>query len=98
MKRVNPYILSTLKHRFDEQVSEADILNWLYNFDEQDWEVAIALLNQVTFYSEHRMAAILEHGLRTIVTMQPQGKLLICPIGGIGKSGGVMAYMVNKLI
>ena len=98
MKRVNPYILSTLKHRFDEQVSEADILNWLYNFDEQDWEVSIALLNQVTFYSEHRMAAILEHGLRTIVTMQPQGKLLICPIGGIGKSGGVMAYMVKKLI
>lgn len=98
MKRVNPYILTTLKHRFDEQVSEADILGWLYNFEEQDWEAALMLLNQVTFYSEHRMSEILEYGLRSINDDQPQNKILICPIGGMGKSGGVMAYMVKKLI
>ena len=98
MKRVNPYILTTLKHRFDEQVSEADILGWLYNFEEQDWESALVLLNQVTFYSEHRMSAILENGLKEIIGYQPIEKILICPIGGIGKSGGVMAYMVRKLM
>lgn len=100
MKRVNPYILTTLKHRFDEQVSEADILKWLYNFEEQDWEAALVLLNQVTFYSEHRMSAILEDALRVIVAHRPlyKSKILICPIGGIGKSGGVMAYMVRKLM
>lgn len=100
MKRVNPYILSTLKHRFDEQVSEADILGWLYNFEEQDWEAALVLLNQVTFYSEHRMSAILENGLKKIIIHQHQynSKILICPIGGIGKSGGVMAYIVRKLM
>lgn len=100
MKKVNPYILKTLKHRFDEQVSEADILGWLYNFEEQDWEAALELLNQVTFYSEHRMSAILENGLKKILIQRPQynSKILICPIGGIGKSGGVMAYMVKKLM
>lgn len=98
MKRVNPYILTTLKHRFDEQVSEADILGWLYNFEEKDWEVALALLNQVTFYSEHRMSDILGNGLKEIHNDQPQDKIWICPIGGIGKSGGVMAYMVKKLM
>lgn len=98
MKRVNPYILTTLRYRFDEQVSEADILGWLYNFEEQDWELALSLLNQVTFYSEHRMSKILEAGLKIIVSDQPQDKILICPIGGIGKSGGVMAYMVKKLL
>lgn len=98
MKRVNPHILTTLRHRFDEQVSEADILGWLYNFEEQDWEAALALLNQVTFYSEHRMLAILEDGLQKILAEHPQEKLLICPIGGIGKSGGVVAYMVKKLM
>lgn len=98
MKRVNPYILTTLKHRFDEQVSEADILGWLYNFEEQDWEAALTLLNQVTFYSEHRMATILEYGLNVIIKDQPQNRMLICPIGGIGKSGGVIAYLVKKLM
>ena len=98
MKRVNPYILTTLRHRFDEQVSEADILGWLYNFEEQDWEAALTLLNQVTFYSEHRMSEILEYGLREIHNNYPLDKIWICPIGGIGKSGGVMAYMVKKLI
>lgn len=98
MRRVNPLILSTLKHRFDEQVSEADILNWLYNFEEQDWDVALTLLNQVTFYSEHRMSSILEANLKRILESSPHDKTLICPIGGIGKSGGVMAYMVKKLM
>lgn len=98
MRKVNPYILSTLSHRFDEQVLEADILNWLYNFDEKDWNCAITLLNQVTFYSEHRMSAVLESGLKEIVSKHPQEEMLVCPIGGIGKSGGVMAYMLRKLM
>ena len=98
MIRVNPSILTTLRHRFDEQVFEADILDWLYNFEEQDWWVALTLLNQVTFYSEHRMSEILEDGLTNIKGNNPQEKIIICPIGGIGKSGGVMAYMVKKLM
>ena len=98
MIKVNPSILTTLKHRFDEQVSEAAILDWLYNFEEQDWGKALTLLNQVIFYSEHRMSAILEAGLRIIKEKHSKGKIIICPIGGIGKSGGVMVYMVKKLM
>lgn len=98
MKRLNPSILSILKHRFDEQVSEADILEWLYNFEEQDWDAALILLNQVTFYSEYRMSSILEANLNRIVELFPKAEILICPIGGIGKSGGVMAYIVKKLM
>lgn len=98
MTRVNPYILTTLRHRFDEQVSEADILEWLYNFEEQDWELVLTLLNRVTFYSEHRMSAVLESGLKEIVTDHSQEKMLICPVGGIGKSGGVISYIVKMLM
>ena len=67
MLKVNPHILTTLRHRFDEQVSEADILAWLYNFDEADWTVALTLLNQVSFYSETRCADVLEDGLKRII-------------------------------
>ena len=34
MLKVNPHNLTTLRYRFDGQVSETDILTWLYNFDE----------------------------------------------------------------
>lgn len=33
MIKINPQFLSILKHRFDEQVSESDIIAWLYNFE-----------------------------------------------------------------
>ena len=50
MLKIDTQVLVTLRHRFDEQISEADILAWLYNFEESDWETALTLLNQVSFY------------------------------------------------
>lgn len=89
MLKVNPHILITLRHRFAEQVSEADILAWLYNFDEADWAVALTLLNQVSFYSETRCADVLEDGLKRIIDKHRGMPIVIYPIGGVGKSVGV---------
>lgn len=98
MIKVNTEILTTLHHRFDEQVSESDILNWLYNFAEEDWSMALTLLNNVSFYSESRIAGILEDGLTHIIGQHREMPVAIYPIGGIGKSGGVMAYLIKKLM
>ena len=98
MLKVNPHNLTTLRYRFDGQVSEADILTWLYNFDEADWAVAMTLLNHVSFYSETRCADVLEDGLKRIIDKHGKKPIAIYPIGGIGKSGGVMAYHVKKLM
>ena len=98
MLKVNPHNLTTLRYRFDGQVSEADILTWLYNFDEADWAVAMTLLNHVSFYSETRCADVLEDGLKRIINKHGKKPIAIYPIGGIGKSGGVMAYHVKKLM
>ena len=59
MKKINPEILSILSNRFDRQVSESEILAWIYNFDESDWEKAISLLDKVEFFSETRCTRIL---------------------------------------
>lgn len=67
MLKINTRYLSILKHRFDEQISESDILAWLYNFEEEDWESALILLNNICYYSEKRCCAILEYGLSTIL-------------------------------
>lgn len=98
MLKVNPHNLTTLRYRFDGQVSEADILTWLYNFDEADWAVAMTLLNHVSFYSETRCADVLEDGLKRIIDKHRGMPIAICPIGGVGKSGGVMAYHIKKLM
>lgn len=98
MLKVNPHNLTTLRYRFDGQVSEADILTWLYNFDEADWAVAMTLLNHVSFYSETRCADVLEDGLKRIIDKHRGMPIAICPIGGVGKSGGVMVYHIKKLM
>lgn len=98
MLKVNTQILTILSHRFDGQVSEADILAWLYNFDEGDWAMALTLLNQVSFYSETRCADVLEDGLKCIIEKYGKKPIAIYPIGGIGKSGGVVAYHIKKLM
>lgn len=96
MKRINPEILSILSNRFDRQVSEADILSWIYNFDECDWEKAIALLDRVEFYSESRCTRIIKEKLSEVRKQHPQSTITIYPVAGSGKSGNVMAYLINK--
>lgn len=98
MTKVNTRFLSILKHRFDEQVSESDILAWLYNFEEKDWEAALILLNNVSYYSDNRCCNVLESGLSKILDECKNLPIVFFPIGGIGKSGGVMAYYINKLM
>ena len=68
MRKVNADFLSVLKHRFDEQITESDILKWLYNFEDTDWESALTLLNKVCYYSENRCVKNLETGLNSIIT------------------------------
>lgn len=67
MLKIDTQVLVTLRYRFEEQISEADILAWLYNFEESDWGTALTLLNQVSFYSETRCANVLEDGLQQII-------------------------------
>lgn len=98
MKKVNPQTLKILRHRFDEQITEADILAWLYNFQEEDWESALILLNQVSYYSGVRCATVLEDGLKRILNKSKNIPMVFFPIGGVGKSGGVMAYTIKKLM
>lgn len=98
MIRVNTEVLSALKYRFDEQITESNILKWLYNFEESDWESALTLLNQVSYYSENRCVNVLEAELIKIISNNQGLPIVFIPIGGIGKSGGVMAYYVKKVL
>lgn len=98
MIKINPQFLSILKHRFDEQVSESDIIAWLYNFEEKDWETALILLSNVSYYSDNRCCNILESGLNRILNECENLPIVFFPIGGIGKSGGVIAYYIKKIM
>lgn len=98
MKKINPEILSILSNRFDRQVSESEILAWIYNFDESDWEKAISLLDKVEFFSETRCTRILLEKLAVVRKKHPGSTVTIYPVAGPGKSGNVMAYLFNKML
>lgn len=98
MTRIDPSKLTELRYQFDNQVTEADILTWIYNFEEKDWGYAIRLLEEVQFFSESRCGEILRDKLKAIFDKYSANHLYIMPVGAVGKSGHMIAYPINKLI
>lgn len=92
-----PTQLTQLRYQFDNQVTEADILAWLYNFEEDEWGMALRLLSEVQFFSEARCGEVLTHGLMAILDDFKLHKAYVMPVGGVGKSGHMIAYPVHKL-
>lgn len=98
MQHVNPQILTMLSRKFDSDVNEADVLNWLYNFEEPDWQMALHLLTKVNYYGEKRCIEVLTYGLNQIINDTGDEVFLIIPVAGVGKSGHMIAYIISKII
>lgn len=96
MKTVDIERLTILSYKFNRDVSEIDIFNWLCNFEEADWELALTVLDGVQYFSDERCAEILRNGLYEIT--DGNVPTWIVPIGEIGKSGTMVAYYTNKII
>lgn len=98
MLKINPSFLLNLKYHFHEDISESDILRWLYNFDKQDWEYALILLNKVSYYSESRCLQVLADSLKHFLKENGDLSIAFVPIGEVGKSGGIIAYYISKIM
>lgn len=87
--------LTLLSYKFNRDVSETDIFNWLCNFDKEDWKFALTVLEGVQYFSQDRCAEILRDGLYSIA--DGTVPTWIVPVGEVGKSGMMIAYYLNKL-
>lgn len=90
-------IINAACDRFNNAVSQLDIVSWLENFDSSDWKKALIVLNNFEYYSTKDIIREFDFGLKNIIEgLKSKEKLYLVPIGKIGKSGMAMIYYLKK--
>lgn len=86
-------ILPRLKHA----VEPIKLINWLENFDENELDLAIDLLNVFEYIPFNEFMSRLNDLLNEILDEIPKGeKIIIFPYGKVGKSGTLVTYPLKN--
>ncbi|MNU46051.1 hypothetical protein D3C71_349050 [compost metagenome] len=94
---IDSITLDILSARLKNLVSPMDILKWLNNFEEEEQHLAVNFLKNYTIYTSYEIEDALNHGLEKILNSTPNSeKIVIHPVGSFGKSGSLVAYLLNK--
>lgn len=89
--------IESLAQKFNYSITPLRIRNWLENFEFEDWDKAITLLNYLEYIGEEEIVRRFEQSLNKIVRkVRGQSNIGILPIGEIGKSGTMMTYYLRK--
>lgn len=90
-------IIDAVCDRFNNSLSQLDIIAWLENFDSTDWKKALNVLNSFEYYSSKDIINEYEIGLKSIIEdLKPKEKIFLKPVGRVGKSGTAMIYYLKK--
>lgn len=90
--------IESICFKFGYAVTEYDVFRWLRNFDEDEWDMALNVLNMVVYYSSDRITETVEREIMSIVRSHTGKYVQILPSGSVGKSGHVMAYHAKKIV
>lgn len=102
-------IINTISDRFNNSLSQLDIITWLENFEIIDWKKALTILNNFEYYSTKDIIKEYENGLKDIIDTEPsEENIFLIPVGNLrkrenqkevyyfGKSGAAMVYYLKK--
>jgi hypothetical protein len=90
-------IINLISDRFNNSLSQLDIITWLENFEKTDWKKALTVLNNFEYYSTKDIIKEYENGLKDIIDSDTSNeKIFLIPVGKLGKSGAAMVYYLKK--
>jgi hypothetical protein len=90
-------IINLISDRFNNSLSQLDIIRWLENFEKTDWKKALNVLNSFEYYSTKDIIKEYENGLNDIIESENSNeKIFLIPVGKLGKSGAAMVYYLKK--
>lgn len=90
-------IINVISDRFNNTLSQLDIITWLENFEKPDWKKALTVLNNFEYYSTKDIIKEYENGLVEILNIYASSeKIHFIPVGKLGKSGVAMVYYLKK--
>ncbi len=95
-------IVDTIKYRFYDRLDLYDVYRWLDNFQDDEQEMAVSVLEKLEYYREEDLLGILWSKLCTICgdvwhDIQKSFRIVFLPLGKPGKSGHVIQYLVKNL-
>lgn len=90
--------IESLCFKFGHAVTGVDVFRWLQNFEEDEWAMALNVLDKVVYYSSDRIDGTVELYIKQIIQKYQNEHIYILPSGSVGKSGHVMAYHAKKVI
>lgn len=95
-------IVDTIKYRFYDRLDLYDVYRWLDNFQDDELEMAVSVLEKLEYYREEDLLGILSSKLNTIFKdvlreFQKPFRVLFMPLGRPGKSGHIIQYLVKNL-
>lgn len=80
---------------FYNQITPYDVIRWLFNFDDEDVELAVQLLEHVIFLRDDDVKGRLYD---QIVKLPNDRRKHIVPLGKSGKSGAAISYWIHGLM
>lgn len=81
--------------RFYNQITPYDVIRWLFNFDDEDVELAVQLLEHVVFLRDDDLKGRL---YEQVMKLPKDRTKHIAPLGKPGKSGAAISYWIHGLM
>lgn len=81
--------------RFYNQITPYDVIRWLFNFDDEDVELAVQLLEHVVFLRDDDVKGRL---YEQVMKLPKDRTKHIVPLGKPGKSGAAISYWIHGLM
>lgn len=81
--------------RFYNQITPYDVIRWLFNFEDEDVELAVHLLEHVIFLRDDDVKGRL---YEQILKLPKNTRKHIVPLGKPGKSGAAISYWIHGLM
>ena len=94
-KKIEKRIEDIVSVRFYNQITPYDVIRWLFNFEDEDVELAVQLLEHVIFLRDDDVKGRLYD---QIVKLPRDRKKHIVPLGKPGKSGAAISYWIHGLM
>lgn len=94
-KEIEKKIEDIVSVRFYNQITPYDVIRWLFNFEDEDVELAVHLLDHVIFLRDDDVKGRL---YEQILKLPKDRTKHIVPLGKPGKSGAAISYWIHGLM
>jgi len=75
---------------------QLDIINWLANFEKQEWGEALTVSEKIKYFSITEIISELDGFLNKVIIKYPQKIIYLSFLGEFGKSGSHLMYYIKK--